>query len=105
MIDSQVRSLGARQIVGSFEAKERKGTCWSVRADISEYGLQNALPCPSFQTNRASADQDSIEATRSGPSGATYQLGYAVCDAAMRRWVDPLLPPPANCPFLLSKIG
>ena len=50
VIDNQVRSLRVRQVIGSFEAKERKGTYWSVRMNIAEYGLPDALLCPVEKT-------------------------------------------------------
>lgn len=31
--------------------------------------------------------------------------GYAVCDAAMRKWVDQALPPPPGFPFPATGIG
>ena len=39
VIDNQVRSLRVRQVIGAFEAGERKGTSWGIRTDIAEYGL------------------------------------------------------------------
>jgi NTE family protein len=31
--------------------------------------------------------------------------GYAICDAAMRKWVDPALRAPAGFPYPTSGIG
>lgn len=63
VIDNQVRSLRVRQVIGAFEAGERKGTYWRIRTDIAEYGLADALPCPLEKTLALGADEDSAEAT------------------------------------------
>lgn len=50
VIDNQVRSLRKRQVIGSFQADERKGTYWGIRSHIGAFdplavGPLDALGC------------------------------------------------------------
>jgi NTE family protein len=110
VIDNQVRSLRKRQVVDSYTLPEgdpnhRAGAYWGIRSDIANYGLADALPCPVAQT-AALADV----ATRLAAMPATLQerlinWGYAVCDAALRRHVDPALPLPQGFPYPAARVG
>jgi NTE family protein len=105
IIDNQVRNLRVRQVVGAFEAKERTGTYWSVRADIRDYGTPRALDCP-FDKTTALANIPTRLSTLDGVvQERLINWGYAICDAAMRRWVDPTLTPPAGFPYAARGIG
>src|SRR5438445_13659891 len=42
LIDNQVRSLRKRQVIGSYNAGERKGTYWGIRSDVADYPAPNA---------------------------------------------------------------
>jgi NTE family protein len=99
LIDNQVRALRKRQIVSAFLAGQRKGTYWSVRSDIADYGPPSTLPCPTTQT----ADLAQIPTRLSEMSDVTQERlinwGYAICDAAMRRWVDPEIKAPDKFPY------
>ena len=47
LIDSQVRALRTRQIIALFNAKQRKGSYWSIR---QQYPAGGTLPCPAART-------------------------------------------------------
>jgi NTE family protein len=86
VIDHQVRNLRKRQVVGSFAAGQREGAYWGIRTDIAEYKLGDALPAPHDRTLHLAET-----ATRLRRMDATLQerlinWGYAVCDAAVRRY-------------------
>jgi NTE family protein len=105
VIDNQVRSLRKRQAIDAFRAGVREGTYWGIRTDIADYGLGSALPALHERT-LALADVK----TRLGrlPDLLQERLvnwGYAVCDAAMRRHVEPSAPPPAGFPYPEQGIG
>ena len=99
LIDNQVRSLRKRQVVGSLEAKLRTGAYWGIRTNIADYGAAAALPCPVNQT-LALADIDTRLA-RMEPEVRQRLInwGYAVCDAALRRYFLPALPRPTAFPL------
>jgi NTE family protein len=99
VIDTQVRSLRKRAAIDAFVAGRRKGGYWGIRTDIADYGLPSALPCPHAATMKLAS-----VATRLGRMDETTQerlinWGYAVCDATLRRHVDPGLPAPAGFPY------
>ncbi|PWU24006.1 MAG: patatin [Candidatus Rokuibacteriota bacterium] len=106
VIDTQVRSLRKRQVVAGYLKGERDGTYWGIRSHIGDYGPPDgSLPCTDKATTRL-ADT----ATRLAHMDDTLQerlinWGYAICDAAMRRWVDTTLPAPAGFPYPSAGVG
>jgi NTE family protein len=110
IIDNQVRSLRARQVIGAFEAPERdlthrKGTYWSVRSDITNYGLTDSLECPIDKTSALAAVKTRLKRLDDLTQERLINWGYAICDAAMRRWVDSAFPPPVAFPYQSSGVG
>lgn len=99
IIDNQVRSLRKRQLIDSFRAKTRDGAYWGIRADISHYALPDALPCPSHRTLELARLATRLKALDPGTQERLINWGYAVCDAAVRRHLDPTLPPPSGFPY------
>jgi NTE family protein len=105
VIDNQVRSLRARQVVGSFEAGERKGTYWGIRTAIADYGLGDALPCFEAQTEALAQTKTRLKRLDPVVQERLINWGYAVCDAAMRRHVEKSAPAPAGFPYPGSGVG
>jgi NTE family protein len=105
IIDNQVRSLRVRQVIGAFEAKERLGAYWGIRTDIAAYGLTDALPCPVEQTLALAQTKTRLKRLDGDVQERLINWGYAVCDAAMRRWVEPNAAKPGGFPFPGSGVG
>jgi NTE family protein len=105
LIDSQVRSLRKLQVVNSYIDKTRKGTYWGIRTNIANYGLANALPCPEVATLKLANTPTRLKALSSLDQERLINWGYAVCDAAMRRHVDPNLPTPVGFPYPAAGVG
>jgi NTE family protein len=98
LIDSQVRALRKRQVVTSLQAapgdaSHRKGAYWGIRTPIAEYGLRDALPCPVERTTELAETPTRLKRLGEARQERLINWGYAVCDAALRRYVDPGLPP------------
>jgi NTE family protein len=114
--NDQTRSLRKRIAIEYFERRERlvragvdlthpgirdarrKGAYWGIGTDIAEYGLTDALRCPAEKTQLAAV------ATRLARLHETTRehlinWGFAVCDAAVRRYLDPELVAPQGFPF------
>jgi NTE family protein len=106
VIDTQVRNLRKRQVVAGYLKGERDGTYWGIRSHIGDYGPPNgSLPCSDESSMRLART-----ATRLAHMDDTLQerlinWGYAICDAAMRRWVDKTLPPPSGFPYPSAGVG
>ena len=105
LIDSQVRSLRKRQVIDSYTNKTRKGTYWGIRTNIANYGLANALPCPEKQTLQLADIATRLKRLSSLDQERLINWGYAVCDAAMRKHVDPTLPTPVGFPYPAAGVG
>jgi NTE family protein len=105
VIDNQVRSLRVRQVIGAFDAKERMGAYWGIRVDLADYGLSDALPCPVEQTVELAAVKTRLKRLDAVIQERLINWGYAACDAAMRRWVDPVLARPQAFPYEDSGVG
>lgn len=105
LLDHQVRNLRKRQVISSYQTGTRTGTYWGIRTNIADYGLADPLLCDHNATMRLA-----VVATRLKTLDATTQerlinWGFAVCDAAMRRWVDPALARPTGFPYPSQGVG
>ena len=99
VIDSQVRALRKRQIVGGFAAGLREGAYWSIWSHLADFALADAL-----QVADAAATELARTPTRLAKLEAPHQerlinWGYAVCDTAMRAHVIPGTPLPGSLPY------
>jgi NTE family protein len=99
LIDNQVRSLRKRQVIDAYQRGERLGAYWGVRTDIADYGLPTALPCPLERTTELANTPTRLKRLDPDVQERLINWGYAVCDAAMRRHVDPTLPAPRGFPY------
>jgi NTE family protein len=99
IIDNQVRSLRARQVIGSFKSGDRQGTYWGVRTNIADYGLADPLPCPFDRTTVLAQTKTRLKRLDADVQERLINWGYAVCDAAMRRHVVPAPAAPARFPY------
>jgi NTE family protein len=99
MVDNQVRALRKRQVIAGFQRGDRMGAFWSVRSKIGDYGLADALPCPDVRTAELAQLATRLAAMPDATQERLINWGYAICDAAVRRWVDRTLPPPAGFPY------
>jgi NTE family protein len=104
VIDNQVRSLRKREAISAFRAEpdsrgHRRGTYWGIRSDIANYGLDDPLDFPPQLAKRLAKIPTRL---RSLPDDVQEQLinwGYAICDTAIRKWVEPSLPAPSRLPY------
>ena len=76
-----------------------------VRPPARSRNLPDALPCPHSKT--LSLASTSTDLSKKDPilQERLINWGYAVCDVAMRRYVDPSLKAPAAFPYPESAVG
>jgi NTE family protein len=103
-IDNQVRSLRKRQIIAGFEgpddsAEQRLGTYWGIRSDILDYDLETSMRAPFSVTEKLAAVPTRLKKLDARTQELLINWGYAICDTAVRRWVDPSLPVPPGFPY------
>ena len=109
LIDNQVRALRKRQVIDSFKAREsdavhRGGAYWGIRTDIADYGLADPLPCPLARTTELAETPTRLKRLDGERQERLINWGYAVCDAALRRHVDPAIPKPGGFPYPAAKV-
>jgi NTE family protein len=95
LVDSQVRALRARQIMTLFESKQRKGSYWSIRQNITVYGDNPLLHCPMDRTTELALTPTRLQKMPDVLQERLINWGYAICDASLRRFVDAPLPAPS----------
>jgi NTE family protein len=105
VIDSQVRALRKRSAIDGFRAGHQKGTYWGIWTNIADYRLPSTLPCPHDLTLRIAATPTRLGKMDGAVQERLINWGYAVCDAAMRRHVEPDLPAAAAFPYPDAGVG
>ena len=92
LFDQQVRNLRTRQLLGSYRSGARNGAYWSIRTPLGDYGLFDCLDCPPGATAELAAVDTRLARLAPGMQERLINWGYAVCDTALRRHVNPALP-------------
>ena len=93
-----MRSLRKREVIDAFKS-DRKGTYWGIRTNIADYQLPSSLTCPFDKTIRLADIPTRLHRIGRQEQEKLINWGYAACDAAMRKHVDPTLPRPAGFPY------
>ena len=104
LIDNQVRALRRRQVVSSYKAGARSGAYWAIGSDINDFGLADALACPPERTLELAQTPTRLKRMDARLQERLINWGYAVCDAAMRKYVVGGLPAPTHFPFAEAKV-
>jgi NTE family protein len=105
VIDNQVRSLRKRQLIDGYKARLREGAYWGIRSDIANYHLADALPAPYDATIKLADVPTRLKRLEPVVQERLINWGYAVCDAGLRKHVDPALPAPAGFPYPSAGVG
>lgn len=111
LIDSQVRALRKRQVIGAFQLPRdsgsawRSGTYWGIHSNIADYGLGDSLPCPHELTRQVAAEPTRLAKIPAVRQERIINWGYAVCDTAMRRWVIDGPSPRPRFPYESAGVG
>ena len=104
LVDNQVRSLRKRQVIDSFTQGVRSGAYWGIRTDVLKYGLPNSLRCPVDATMKLAETPTRLQAMDDVLQERLINWGYAVCDAALRKYVNPAIAAPTDFPFPEAKV-
>lgn len=106
LIDNQVRNLRRRQLVESFRAGGKKGTFWSISHDINiNFKTKGSLTCPSGATRQLAEEPTRLKKLSPRKQEQLINWGYAIADAAIRKWVWTDLEAPAGFPYPASGVG
>jgi NTE family protein len=91
LVDSQVRSLRARQLITLFNEKARKGSYWAIRQTYPG----GPLDCPGARTEELAAVPTRLKSMDDVTQERLINWGYAICDANLRARFKPDLSQPA----------
>ena len=110
VIDNQVRSLRKQQTIEGYAAPEdsdqhRLGSYWGIRSDIAKYGLPTSMEAPYEETLELAGVPTRLASLPAATQELLINWGYAICDTAMRQWVDKTLPPPPGFPYPGHPLG
>ena len=89
-----------------FRMATRNGTYWGISTNITHYNTGNPLghpikplKCPFKYTSGLAEILTRFGRFSSRTQERLINWGYAVCDAAMRKYVDTKLPAPVDFPY------
>lgn len=105
IIDHQVRSLRVRQLVDAYRHGRRSGAYWGIRGDAGHSAVPGALHCPVTATARLAETPTRLAELSDTTQERLINWGYASCDVAVRRFVDPALPAPPDFPYPAEGVG
>lgn len=96
---NQARGLRKRLLIDLLTRGGRKGAYWGIMTEIGKYGLTDSLPVPPERTAQLARIRTRLNPFSEAEQRALINWGYAVCDAAMRKWVEPGAAPPKGWPY------
>jgi NTE family protein len=98
-IDSQVRSLRKRQVIGGLAAGVREGAYWSIWSEVASFDLPDALPADDTRTKQLAHVATRLKKLDPMLQERLVNWGYAICDTAMRKHMEPDAARPAGLPY------
>jgi NTE family protein len=99
VIDNQVRDLRKRQVQAGYLQNLRDGAYWGIRSDLAHYELADALEAPFERTVELAETPTRLQRLTDVRQERLVNWGYAVTDAALRRWVQPDARVPDGFPY------
>ena len=84
-----LRALRKRKLIEDLQRGPTKGTYWGITTEIGNYGLADPLTQDSDRTRRLQRIRTRLNQFSSEEQGQLMNWGYALADAALRRWVMP----------------
>jgi|tagenome__1003787_1003787.scaffolds.fasta_scaffold20970805_2 NTE family protein len=96
--DNQVRSLRRRDLIGRYEAGQRKGTYWAIATNPEIYAREGGLDCPLATVMKLASVPTRLKDYGDPVRNALVNWGYAISDKSIRRWYRNDLPPASTWP-------
>jgi NTE family protein len=94
----QTRALRKRWLLDDFTAGRRAGTYWGIGTTIADYRV-GVVAADSPVTRTLASMRTRLHRFSDEEQGRLINWGYALCDAAIRRYVDSTLPAAPRCPI------
>lgn len=84
---NQTRALRKRKLVDDYNNHVRAGTYWGITTAIGDYGLADPLVRDGARTRAQAGVRTRLNKFSPQEQGELINWGYALADAAVRRWV------------------
>jgi NTE family protein len=95
----QARGVRKRWLIDKYATPEVDGAYWGIETDIADYQLADALRVSPATIDTLAHMRTRLDAFSDEEQERLINWGYAVCDAAMRRWCRGLCTTPAAPAF------
>lgn len=99
IITEQTRALRKRQLVADLKRGVPKGAYWGITTNIDHYQLPNALTRHNAVNAKLQTIRTRLNAFSDEEQGQLINWGYALTDAAMRKYVLDPDPGPGQWPY------
>ena len=99
VIDSQVRALRKRQIVGGFAAGLREGAYWGIWSHVADFGLADALEVADAAATELARTPTRLAKLEARSPGTADQLGLRGLRHGDARARDPGHASPGSLPY------
>jgi NTE family protein len=87
IVGEQSRALRKRELVANLVAGEMKGAYWGITTAIADYGLDDTMCRDTPVTEALRAIRTRLNPFNDEEQGRLINWGYALCDAALRRYL------------------
>jgi NTE family protein len=94
----QARGLRARYLIELAKLRGQRTAYWGIDTRYEKYPAGNKLSCNPVKTDGLKNIRTRLNAFDRVEQEKLINWGYALCDAAMRSFVDTAAPPPVNWP-------
>jgi NTE family protein len=99
VIDNQVRALRKGQTILSLRRGDRDGVYLGIRSHLADYHVEDPLPAPPERTILLADVPTRLDALEETLQERLVNWGYAICDAGLRRHLDPGAARPLGFPY------
>src|SRR5438874_5369854 len=96
---NQARALRTRALIDDFRSGAHRGSYWGITTLVADYQVADALPVSPEATRYLSSMRTRLNPFTDAEQCRLINGGYALCDAAMRKYVIPGAGPAPRWPY------
>lgn len=96
---NQARALRKRWLIERYRGSGQRGAYWGIMSELSGYQIVDTLPVPDDVTRQLARIRTRLNPFSEAEQATLINWGYAICDAALRKYVMSDAPPPSGWPY------
>jgi NTE family protein len=104
VIDSQVRALRKGQTIESLRRGDRDGVYLGIRSHMADFRVEDPMQAPPERTILLAEVPTRLDALDDAIQERLVNWGYAICDAGLRRHLDPDAARPLGFPYRAAAV-